>query len=231
LGDDVVILDDQLYVSYLSVLGDLGCPHDPVKSISSNRLTEFAGKIITATSVIPQYKWRSVNDDSFIDFMRTFGQKFERLLSKEQRSIYRQVGRLLPPYGCNHTLKGSAPPLSVVIEDTMEFEDSLPEKKPRRLFTSFLRWISRTLRPERPESLYHALLFDEVRDMARSFDEKVARGFKASVLPARCFWQEDLTDLFEVTGFNPGLPSVGPAKRGDRTSLLEWYKTVLGDLG
>jgi len=230
LGDDVVILRDDLHRTYLSTLESLGCPHDPVKSITSDRLTEFAGKILTPTSVLPQYKWRAPNDDSFMVFMQTFGQRFEKLLSKEQRSIYRQVGRLLPPYGCNHTFGEDAPPLDQVLQQTWSFEDSLPEKKPRRLFTSFLRWISSTLRPERPESLYHALLFDEVREMARTFDEKVARGFSASVLPAREFWQEELTDIFEVTGISPGLPSVTLRSKGGRTSLLEWYQTVLKGL-
>jgi hypothetical protein len=69
LGDDVVILDETLYNRYTETLVSLGCPFSPNKTITSSLLTEFGGKIITESEVLPQPKWRSMSDDNFIDIL------------------------------------------------------------------------------------------------------------------------------------------------------------------
>jgi hypothetical protein len=87
LGDDVVILDNDLYDRYILALEELKCPISLSKSISSSKLAEFAGKVVLPSSVIPQLKWRAPSDDSFIDFVRNIGQKSMFLLKRKQREI------------------------------------------------------------------------------------------------------------------------------------------------
>jgi hypothetical protein len=97
LGDDVVILDEELAHSYYSLMGALGCPISESKTLVSSKLAEFAGKVITPGRVIPQHKWRIVSDDSFIDVCRTIGHRSMRLLRTRQRSV---IERLAPLPEC-----------------------------------------------------------------------------------------------------------------------------------
>lgn len=87
LGDDVVIMSDDLYERYISVMKRLECPISASKSISSSEIAEFAGKIITQDDVILQLKWRHVSDDSFLDTMRNLGPTAISLLRPRQKKI------------------------------------------------------------------------------------------------------------------------------------------------
>jgi hypothetical protein len=94
LGDDVVILDDELAHSYHTLMGELECPISESKTISSNKLAEFGGKIITSSDVIPQYKWRAVSDNSFIDICRNLGRQSMKLLRTRQRHVIEHIAPL-----------------------------------------------------------------------------------------------------------------------------------------
>lgn len=94
LGDDVVILDTKLAQMYLSFLDKLKCPVSESKTLVSNKLSEFAGKVITESSVIPQYKWRLVSDNSFIDIVRNLGRQSIRLLRSRQRKVIEAIAPL-----------------------------------------------------------------------------------------------------------------------------------------
>jgi hypothetical protein len=107
LGDDVVILDDALYAKYVRALEAMDIPYAPSKTISSNLLTEFGGKIITPDGVTPQLKWRHVSDDSFIDLAKHFGERYRRLMRPRQREIFDLV-KVIPDYlgGCGFNPSG-----------------------------------------------------------------------------------------------------------------------------
>lgn len=107
VGDDVVILNDDLYHRYIALLKLLGCPWSSDKSLSSNRLSEFAGKIITDTDVIDQYKWRKMSDDNFLDLCRNLGPRSRSLLTRNQKMVFDVVKHLLPPIGLNFSKDGS----------------------------------------------------------------------------------------------------------------------------
>jgi hypothetical protein len=133
LGDDVVILDTELKDAYVRTLSELGCPISPTKSISSNSVCEFAGKIVTAKAVIPQYKWRAVSDDSFIDICRNLGVRSMRLLRSRQRKVIEQIAPLpesLGGFGWN--------PQGLSIETRLSEHPWLWEPlKPRSRVTSY----------------------------------------------------------------------------------------------
>lgn len=91
LGDDVIILDDTLNLAYRSCLDELGCPVSEAKTISSNIMGEFAGKLIFQDDVIPQLKWRSVSDDNFMDVVRLLGKRGLHILRPRQRSVVQKI--------------------------------------------------------------------------------------------------------------------------------------------
>jgi hypothetical protein len=91
LGDDVVILEERLYQRYLLCLEALACPISPSKSIVSNTLAEFGGKLISMTGIEPQLKWRQVSDDNFLDVLRNIGPGAESLLRSDQRKLAKKV--------------------------------------------------------------------------------------------------------------------------------------------
>jgi len=94
LGDDVVILDDQLATDYYQALSLLGCPVSIPKSIKSNSLCEFGGKLITHSTVISQYKWRGISDDSFIDIAKILGPKSLSLFQPRQIKVLNRLSKI-----------------------------------------------------------------------------------------------------------------------------------------
>jgi hypothetical protein len=94
LGDDVVILDSELAHSYLNLMEELECPISLSKSLVSNKLCEFAGKVITSDEVIPQFKYREVSDDSFIDLARNLGPKSISLFRCRQKKVLKRIAPL-----------------------------------------------------------------------------------------------------------------------------------------
>jgi hypothetical protein len=107
VGDDVIILDDDLYHSYIALLAMMDCPWSPEKSLSSNILSEFAGKIILSDAVLPSYKWRKVSNDNFLDICKNLGPKSAVLLTKAQRRVFDSVKHLVEPIGLNISYPGS----------------------------------------------------------------------------------------------------------------------------
>jgi hypothetical protein len=107
LGDDVVILDDELHQKYIEVLQEWGCPHSPDKSISSNQICEFAGKIITSKSVTSQFKWREVSNNNFVDIAAQLGHRSRILLSKRQREVFDLIKHCSRPLGLGYSFQGS----------------------------------------------------------------------------------------------------------------------------
>lgn len=87
LGDDVVILADDLHTKYRACLEELGCPVSEAKSLSSSLMGEFAGKLITRSGVFPQPKWRDLSDDNFLDVLRLLGVKALLLCRPKQREV------------------------------------------------------------------------------------------------------------------------------------------------
>lgn len=133
LGDDVVILDENLARDYLQFLWMIHCPVSRSKTIVSSELCEFAGRVITEKSVIPQFKWRTISDDSFIDLCRNLGPRAKRLLRVRQRRVIDSIESLpecLGGFGWN--------PQGLSLETRLNAHPWLWEpKEPRRLVTSY----------------------------------------------------------------------------------------------
>lgn len=99
LGDDVVILDEQLYYKYVAALATLGCPTSDAKSLISNHMAEFRSILYLKGERYFQFKWRKVSDDSFLDLMRNTGSRGTHLLTNRQRLVLDRVSPLPENWG------------------------------------------------------------------------------------------------------------------------------------
>jgi hypothetical protein len=93
LGDDVVILDRVLYDKYRTMLSRLGCPVSESKTLNSTQVAEFRSIVYTKDGMIPQFKWRHVSDESFIDIVKNMPYLFP-LLQPKQRTVVRLISGL-----------------------------------------------------------------------------------------------------------------------------------------
>jgi len=229
LGDDVVILHQPTYDKYVRTMDLLECPLDPVKSISSSHLTEFAGKIITAERVVSGFKWRDPNSKNFLELMRTFGQSFEPLLRHRERKVYRAVARLLPPWGCNHSL-GHALRLEQVVTLTEEFRDRLPEARGRAVHTSFLHRLVDLLKPNQDPRLFSGIRWNWFQRKAQDLERESCKAFENTPFRSLPGDRGPLADFLEVN--HPellvNLPALGARERVDQQTLLEFLEGVLG---
>jgi hypothetical protein len=198
VGDDVSIMKGSLYHSYIEILNHLGCPYSPDKSIVSNKLAEFAGKIITEDLVISQLKWHDVSDDNFIDLARLIGPRLYRLLTKRQAKVldvFAHIPDFVHPYGLNWSYPGSN--LEKMIKDGMEltFEQSvlasltgLSESVHRQLYADY-GYLT--------DDLVSLIQMDVVKREIATFDEKVVSVFSKLGF-ARKFYEYFLEGLRDI---------------------------------
>lgn len=125
LGDDVVILEDQLAEDYYQTLKLLGCPISVSKSLHSSSLCEFGGKIVSPTAIIPQYKWRGISDDSFIDLARILGPKSLHLFKPRQVRIINRLAPI-PDFLGGLGWNSEGLPLENRCQDSLAWNEELP---------------------------------------------------------------------------------------------------------
>jgi len=170
LGDDVVILKESLYNDYIKILEQMHCPWSREKSISSNKLCEFGGKIVTQTMVLPQFKWREISNDNFLDICRQLGHRSRSLLNRRQRNIFDKVKHLVLPFGLNFSYPGSN--LKIMTEETnkvMSTNDSVVGSL-MGLSGLILRNVYEESNIAKPGSF---VSLDKVLGLCETFDEKV----------------------------------------------------------
>jgi hypothetical protein len=181
VGDDVVILNDELFNKYIQVLSDWKVPWSPDKSLSSDCLCEFAGKVITSKQVIAQMKWREISDKNFIDLCSLLGIRSRTLLRPRQKVVFDQIASLIKPFGLGFNPKGET--LQDRITKTEVF---LSERKLSSSVMELHGLISNNLygngnydkiRPEKS-----SLNIDDLLSLLSTFDKKV-RGILQTVLP------------------------------------------------
>lgn len=99
LGDDVVISDRNVYLRYREALKDLGVSVSEEKTITSNYVTEFGGRVIYPESVIATGKWRMSSDRNFMDLLRNTGLGYIQYLRPRQRVVAEKLCTLPEPWG------------------------------------------------------------------------------------------------------------------------------------
>lgn len=184
LGDDVIIFDTDLYHAYIKFLDICKCPWSREKSISSNLLCEFAGKLITSHCVIAQYKWRKMSNDNFLDICKMLGPRSRELLNKKQRRVFDAVKHLLPPLGLNISYPGSN--LFKMMLDTEDVASRISKSGVRSL-VDLISVIGKNSYQTQTPYLLDEEVVQQLRD---TFVEKVSLVFQKTVfLHAQCMWE------------------------------------------
>jgi hypothetical protein len=225
VGDDVVILDEDLFIKYSEWLTAHGCPYSAEKSISSNELSEFAGKIITSNAVYPQYKWRRMSDDNFLDLCRSLGNKSRSLLSSRQKLIFDKFKDLLPPVGLGFSHPGEN--YADMWLRTLDFMDM--EKVARRSLMGLRSIVNTRLYTDfstnSNDSYSH---FDEnvLKELLVTFDEKVRHVIKQTVF-ANYRNILSMIDAFECLPDQVGLDLPSKFSEPSRVTTLQRYEKLL----
>jgi len=224
VGDDVVILDEKLYDNYICLLDRMSCPWSTDKSINSDKLTEFAGRIVTSTKVIPQLKWRNVSDDNFLDICKLLGRESRCLLSKRQKRVFDQVSHLCEPIGLNHSLPGDN--LETMVKRTLDFY------QPVEMILGSLMGLRKRIN----NSVYCSTVVtyaNELKCLSDTFDEKVKLALSLSVFSN---WKtsvsigvDGLSSMPEALEVSPRLPL--REFTASRRTTLERYERILKQSG
>jgi len=229
VGDDVVITDRILYEKYIATLKLLGCPYSADKTLVSNKLSEFVGKVITHDSVYPQLKWRDISDDNFLDLARLIGPRIRRLLSRRQvkvLDVFAHVSNLVHPYGLNWSYPGSN--LDKMIHQGMLL---VFDERVLGSLTGLSARIHRQLYADcgpYTQDYINCVQKDQVNTIAATFDEKVLSVFSKLGYSrlANEYFLEGLKDLPETLygSSNRQLPL--EEKQPSRVTLLQrlsWF--------
>lgn len=87
LGDDIVITGAALATRYRELLGAFQCPVSEEKCLVSDKVAEFAGKVILRDEILNTFKWRQVSDRNFLDVCKQLGPSGLSLLRPQQRQV------------------------------------------------------------------------------------------------------------------------------------------------
>jgi len=218
VGDDVVILNDQLADRYRSWLENNRCPFSPEKSLSSNSIAEFAGKVIYSNGVIPQYKWRKTSNDNFLDLCRNLGPRSRSLLTKQQRQVFDIVKHMPAPTGLNFSYPGSN--LTKMIIDSDKILRNIERASVRSLVDLSRRLVNVIYKSPSQYSIDP----EWIRERCATFDVKVVKTFSQTVV-RRWDLIVLMNDLPEALGIEPRLPL--ESYQPSRLTSLERYRKLL----
>jgi hypothetical protein len=226
LGDDVVILDRSLYLSYRDALSRLECPVSEPKTLNSTKVAEFRSVVYTSEKMFSQFKWRQVSDDSFVDILRNMPYLYPLLRSK-QRTVVKAISGLpemMGGLGWNPkglSLEERIQPFLPLILDEYHARDRVTG------YTGYIR-----------ELLYRSTLSMQAtvpgllarEDLVPALDQR-ARSLVSVTLSSA------LVPMFEILGRNLDLVVEGnldlpiPGVRVGRVTTLARWISTLQDLG
>jgi hypothetical protein len=107
IGDDVVILNDQLAESYANALVELDLPYSPLKTLRSNRIAEFAGYTFTPEGKFQTMKWKGLRDENLLETVRNNGPEFIEFVPAAVRPFVEWFTKLPEPIGFGWNREGS----------------------------------------------------------------------------------------------------------------------------
>lgn len=195
LGDDVVIWDDEVHHRYMEVLSKWDVPISASKTISSSKLCEFAGAVITESHVFRNYKWKNIDDENFLALMQQFGKRFCRSLTWRQRRVYNLVASLQPPVGCNHGVTDVVQSVAA----TSEWSKDKLERGSRSL--GFFTWCKHHVK------LARSVLWRQT-DIQQTFDEKVMRSIDQTPLRGLRGDPKPFADVLRACRCEPDTPNL-----------------------
>nr|QIS87960.1 MAG: RNA-dependent RNA polymerase [Smith virus] len=95
IGDDM-IMDTRAMPHYVHLVERMGGQINREKTVESDRLAEFAGRVITASQVmLKRVKYKEVSDNSFMALVSRLGDQAKSLLKPRQRTVWNEF-RFVP---------------------------------------------------------------------------------------------------------------------------------------
>jgi hypothetical protein len=152
LGDDIVILDVDLYFKYIKTMNDLIIPISMPKTIDSYNLAEFAGHYILSNLIVRSLNW-DFSPRSIIWLGEAFGERILKKLRPEYRKLLETFGDFLSPIGCNWFSKRPYSEKVFFNEVLLESMDFIPYGNPKRLFERNLDEIAEEFRTEKVRTI------------------------------------------------------------------------------
>jgi hypothetical protein len=149
LGDDIVIASPEVAEEYKRILGVIGIDISMDKSIASDRVAEFAGRVITPSVILHGLKYGDEpSDNSFLEQVKNVGPRAIRYLLPKQRHVAKWLSYAAPPVGFGFNPEGL--PYGVRLARAMAWELSAPRKSSPaiavQIQTVFRNWYAHAYR-------------------------------------------------------------------------------------
>jgi hypothetical protein len=94
VGDDIVMLAE-IQPAYTEIIGALGGEVNLSKTLMSNRVAEFAGRVITPNaSYLKRVKYSEPSDNSFMSYMSQLGSQAQYFLRPRQRRAWKHFAEV-----------------------------------------------------------------------------------------------------------------------------------------
>lgn len=131
VGDDVVIACDTTHELYRKCLRHMEIPVSEAKCISSNKVTEFVGYVVTPTALYPIPKWRQLSDRNFMDVLKFIGPSGLSWLRPRQRAVAKLLAPIPEEFGgLGWNPKGLTYESRIAAAARLGLLDDQPEKVP-----------------------------------------------------------------------------------------------------
>lgn len=154
LGDDLVIMDYKVASLVRSWFLSWGMKVADHKSLSSDSVAEFAGRVISSSDVVRGFKWKGpISDESFVAFAAQTGPRSLIMMRPRHKRVLAFIADLPEPYGLGWNPFGIPleERLTHVIERVWERDEryrtfsSRAERYNRSLYNSSLARGARTV--------------------------------------------------------------------------------------
>jgi len=145
LGDDIVIASPEVAKEYQRIMGVIGIDISMDKSIESDRVAEFAGRVITRGAILHGLKYGDDSlDNSFLEQVKNCGPRVIRYLLPKQRHVAKWLSYAAPPVGFGYNPEGIS--YGERLARAMAWELSAPRKSSREMVvqiqTVFRNWYA-----------------------------------------------------------------------------------------
>jgi hypothetical protein len=228
LGDDVVILNDELYEKYRATLAKMSCPVSESKTISSPLLAEFRSILYLKDEMIFQFKWRRLSDDSFVDIVKLSPNLYPLLLPRQRKVVDAISGLPAELGGLGWNPKGY--PLGDRLKPFIDW--ILAPYEPKERLMGYNRQITNLLYSSKLSSLSSSYSFSvNHRNMVGVLDQRAVDYVRELI-------GGEFLPLYELLGGNidmildgdVDLPIVG-TRELSKVSRLQRWESTLGKLG
>jgi len=127
LGDDIVIASPEVAEEYQRIMGKLGINISMDKSVESEKVAEFAGRVITRGAILHGLKYGDDTlDNSFLEQVKNCGPRVIRYLLPKQRHVAKWLSTAAPPVGFGFNPEGLS--YGVRLARALAWELSAPVK-------------------------------------------------------------------------------------------------------